>query len=28
LDVFRQAGFTRARKALESPFNRVFEARP
>jgi len=28
LEVFRSAGFTRVRKAIESPFNRVFEARP
>jgi 2-polyprenyl-3-methyl-5-hydroxy-6-metoxy-1,4-benzoquinol methylase len=27
-DVFKTAGFTRVRKAVESPFNRVFEARP
>jgi ubiquinone/menaquinone biosynthesis C-methylase UbiE len=26
--VFRDAGFTRIRKAIETPFNRVFEARP
>ncbi|HKN07382.1 MAG TPA: class I SAM-dependent methyltransferase [Thermoplasmata archaeon] len=26
--VFRDAGFTRVRKAIETPFNRVFEARP
>jgi 2-polyprenyl-3-methyl-5-hydroxy-6-metoxy-1,4-benzoquinol methylase len=27
-EVFRDAGFTRVRKAIETPFNRVFEARP
>jgi 2-polyprenyl-3-methyl-5-hydroxy-6-metoxy-1,4-benzoquinol methylase len=27
-EVFREAGFTRVRKAIETPFNRVFEARP
>jgi ubiquinone/menaquinone biosynthesis C-methylase UbiE len=27
-EVFREGGFTRVRKAVESPFNRVFEARP
>jgi 2-polyprenyl-3-methyl-5-hydroxy-6-metoxy-1,4-benzoquinol methylase len=27
-DVFRQGGFSRTRKAIETPFNRVFEARP
>jgi SAM-dependent methyltransferase len=27
-DVFHQGGFTRVRKATESPFNRVFEVRP
>ncbi len=26
--VFRDGGFTRVRKAIETPFNRVFEARP
>lgn len=26
--VFREGGFTRVRKAIETPFNRVFEARP
>ena len=26
--VFREGGFTRVRKTVESPFNRVFEARP
>ncbi len=26
--VFREAGFSRVRKATETPFNRVFEARP
>jgi len=26
--VFREAGFSRVRKAIETPFNRVFEARP
>lgn len=26
--VFRDGGFTRVRKAVETPFNRVFEARP
>ncbi len=26
-EVFREAGFTRVRKAIETPFNRVFEAR-
>jgi 2-polyprenyl-3-methyl-5-hydroxy-6-metoxy-1,4-benzoquinol methylase len=26
--VFREGGFTRSRKAVETPFNRVFEARP
>jgi 2-polyprenyl-3-methyl-5-hydroxy-6-metoxy-1,4-benzoquinol methylase len=28
MDVFREAGFSRTRKATETPFNRVFEARP
>lgn len=28
LDVFREGGFTRVRKSVETPFNRVFEARP
>ena len=28
IEVFREAGFTRIRKAIETPFNRVFEARP
>jgi 2-polyprenyl-3-methyl-5-hydroxy-6-metoxy-1,4-benzoquinol methylase len=28
LQVFRDGGFTRVRKAVETPFNRVFEARP
>lgn len=27
-EVFREGGFTRVRKAIETPFNRVFEARP
>jgi SAM-dependent methyltransferase len=27
-EVFRSGGFTRVRKAAETPFNRVFEARP
>jgi len=27
-DVFRAGGFTRVRKAAETPFNRIFEARP
>ena len=27
-DVFRSAGFSRVRKAVETPFNRVFEVRP
>jgi SAM-dependent methyltransferase len=27
-EVFHEAGFTRVRKATETPFNRVFEARP
>lgn len=27
-EVLREAGFTRVRKALATPFNRVFEARP
>ncbi len=27
-EVFRAGGFTRVRKAIETPFNRVFEARP
>jgi hypothetical protein len=27
-DVVRQAGFTRFRRASETPFNLVFEARP
>jgi hypothetical protein len=26
-EVFRAGGFTRVRKAVETPFNRVFEAR-
>jgi SAM-dependent methyltransferase len=28
MDVFREGGFSRSRKATETPFNRVFEARP
>jgi len=28
LNVFREGGFTRVRKAVETPFNRIFEARP
>lgn len=28
VDVFKSAGFTRVRKTIETPFNRVFEARP
>jgi len=28
LGVFHEAGFSRVRKAIETPFNRVFEARP
>ena len=27
-EVFHEAGFTRVRKPIETPFNRVFEARP
>lgn len=27
-DVFRQAGFTRFRRATETPFNLILEARP
>ncbi len=27
-EVFREAGFSKVRKAIETPFNRVFEARP
>ena len=27
-EVFHEAGFTRVRKAVETPFNRVFEVRP
>jgi len=27
-EVFRDAGFTRVRKAAETPFNRIFEVRP
>jgi 2-polyprenyl-3-methyl-5-hydroxy-6-metoxy-1,4-benzoquinol methylase len=27
-EVFRSGGFTRVRKAIETPFNRVFEAKP
>ena len=27
LVVFAEAGFTRSRRATETPFNRVFEAR-
>ena len=27
LGILREAGFTRARRATETPFNRVFEAR-
>jgi hypothetical protein len=28
MDVIKAGGFTRVRKAMETPFNRVFEARP